>query len=299
MNYWKAVCMPPPWFAGLGARMMMLGGIVLVLVCLVLAACCFAPCVFAWMYKKKVSDQRQPLPALPTPGVFTQQDFRFSLCDCFSDMSICCHTFWCPMARAADTHHAAGSDKFWNVVLYWLGSSFVGACIGGDSFGKCIASVVLALIMTSRRQELRAKLGISPGENCTDFMLWWCCSPCAVAQEAREIDVATGVKVRCCCNLLSNGIPRSLELDSMVGPAVSAAPAASEPTTWGSYAEPLRASPQVVDIALPATAPAPAAAAAPQPMVATIIHIQPPAPAGSAPAAMYAPPQQPAPTQWH
>merc|ERR1719162_2118760 len=147
--------MPPPWFGAIGMRMMILAGIVCVVVGLALVASCFVPCLFACIYKQKVSDQRQPLPVLPTPSVWTQQDYRFGLFDCFSDMSICCHTFWCPMVRAADTHQAAGSDKFWNVVMYWIGSSFVGCMLGGDGFGKFIASIILAVVMTGKRNELR------------------------------------------------------------------------------------------------------------------------------------------------
>jgi Cys-rich protein (TIGR01571 family) len=41
------------------------------------------------------------------------------------------------------------------------------------------------------RKKLRAVYNIQ-GTSCSDCMVWWLCSPCALAQEAMHVDTATG-----------------------------------------------------------------------------------------------------------
>merc|ERR1712203_209929 len=82
--------------------------------------------------------------------------------------------------------------------------------------------LLMGAVFYPKRQELRAKLGGTNQNTPMDFCVW-CCSiltPCAICQEAREIDRATGVRVDCCCNLSAvgggpGGVP-------MVGQAVMA-----------------------------------------------------------------------------
>lgn len=137
-------------------------------------------------------------------------NFQFPLCGCFADMNICCHTCWCWSIRAADTHQAAATEKYWTVILWWVFSLIVGSFVGGSGgLDRAIAGLMMAAIMTSKRQALRARLGIAPGSSCEDFFTWWCCAPCVVAQEAREVDHAAGVSVKCCCSLGLTARPQS------------------------------------------------------------------------------------------
>lgn len=251
MNFWKALCMPPPWESYLHNKTVM---IVLVICCCVgiflTFLCAISPCIFACLYKQKVTDRRQAIQGLaPTP---TSQDFAFSLCGCFQDMNVFWHTCCCLTTRAADTHHAAGTESFWNVFMWWIISLVIGAVLGGGGLDRVIAGFIMAAVMTSKRRALKEKLGIQRGSSLEDFMLWWCCTPCVVAQEARAIDEAAGVTVKCCFNLWhtrSNSMP-------MVGPAVVSGP--------GSLAQPLQASPQINTVRLP-SAPPQAQPSAPQP----------------------------------
>lgn len=266
MNYWEELCLPFPGLSRAG--IMILAGIACLIILLALTITCI-PCVFACIYKAKVVDRRQPFPTLPLPNVWYFGDFRFRLFDCFADMSTCCHAFWCMECRAADTHHAAGTVKFVTIILWFVACSLGGAIVGSSTgTGRLCTGLVTAAVMTSQRKKLREKLGIAPGDSCKDFMAWWWCSPCIVAQEAREVDLATGTKVHCCCNLQYHGSARSFE--SMVGPAVLAAS--------GPLAQPLQANPQPSIALQPmSTSQTRIAPQVSEPVVAQVIHIQPPA----------------------
>merc|ERR1712159_725046 len=51
------------------------------------------------------------------------------------------------------------------------------------------------------RVQLRQKLGLGP-DGLMDFLKYCCCSACAVAQDAMQIDEESGgVQVSCCCQL--------------------------------------------------------------------------------------------------
>lgn len=265
MNFWKEVCMPPPWFNGNdGSKAfmaMMVMGVVFAGIILIVSM--IAPCIFACLYKKHVTNNRQTIPdfrGYATQQIPQAQNFRFKLCGCLEDMSICTHAFCCGAVRSGDTHNAAGTEKFWTVIMLWVLSYVIGAVLGGSSgMDRTIAGVVMAAIMTGKRQALKARLGIERGSSCEDFMLWWCCSPCVVAQEAREVDAAAGVSVGCCFSLKQRTPPAS----QIVGPAISADPFNAVPL-------------QVMNVAPPA-----AAAAAPQPqpplpVTAQVVRITPP-----------------------
>merc|ERR1719326_1169154 len=107
-------------------------------------------------------------------------------------MNTCCHSFLCMsmLARAGDTHQAAGTEKFWNVIGWWIISIIGGIFIKASTGIPGSTGLIMAAVMTGKRQALRARLGIAPGSTFHDFLLWWCCTPCVVAQEAREVDLA-------------------------------------------------------------------------------------------------------------
>merc|ERR1711972_929684 len=61
---------------------------------------------------------------------------------------------------------------------------------------------MLALVMTEKRSQLRLRFGTSNspetrGKFFSDFCVWWCCFPCVVVQEARQVDAAQGAKADC------------------------------------------------------------------------------------------------------
>jgi Cys-rich protein (TIGR01571 family) len=222
MNDWNALCLPSPWqqwqmnFAAAAFVI-----VVATLWLLTLLVACVAKVTYLCCYKSSVTDKRFPFPGV---AVHAQQltDFHHSAFGCFGDMDACIHSCCCPMIRAADTHKAAGTSEFWSVILYWI-VYFIIACdplidkLIGTS-GQFYAGIIFAILMTRKRLLLKAKFGIAPVCGCTDFLLWWCCMPCAIAQEARHVDEVTGAKVSCCCSLAQNQISTA---HPVVGPAVS------------------------------------------------------------------------------
>ncbi|GLI62716.1 hypothetical protein VaNZ11_005442 [Volvox africanus] len=66
-------------------------------------------------------------------------------------------------------------------------------CCGGDCFGACATyfgiqycTGMACILHLMARGYLRNKYGI-PGTGCSDFMITWCCTPCALCQEQREL----------------------------------------------------------------------------------------------------------------
>jgi Cys-rich protein (TIGR01571 family) len=233
MNDWKVLCLPPPWVQS-NINQAVLAIIIAIgaTVVLTLLVSCVAKLIFLCTYKKSVTDKRAPLPEVAVHG---QQlpDFHHSAFGCFEDMDVCIHSCCCSTIRAADTHKAAGTSEFWSVVLLWVFACVVGRILGGRALGHLFAGLLISGIMTHKRQMLKAKLGIAHGNCCADFLLWWCCTPCAIAQEARHVDAVTGVKVRCCCSLFHHPSPAA---HPMVGSAVSMQPMPTAP--HASYQQP-------------------------------------------------------------
>jgi len=160
-------------------------------------------CIFAKKYKEHVMDRKPQLQDVPEVWKAVGPDFRFGICDCFSDWDILLHTCCCTYARIADTYASAGLLSFWNTVMICIGISVARLLVGliiGDQLSGALFAVIFAGVLSNYRGMLRVRLG---GEGCTvmDFICLCCCPLCALCQEARQIDGAIGVRTSCCCNL--------------------------------------------------------------------------------------------------
>jgi Cys-rich protein (TIGR01571 family) len=267
MNQWRALCKPPPKECTAIPKVPP-QVIALIIICTVVGftvmIALLAKLIFVCTYKAKVTDQRQahadvvPMPSQPPQAL----DFHHGAFGCLEDINVCCHAFCCASVRAADTHKAMGTGEFWTVIFQWIVASVIGQILGG--IGLMICGMVFAAVMAKKRQKLKARLGIAAGNSCVDFMFWWCCSPCAIAQEARHVDSLTGVAVRCCC-ILTRTRPAA---SSMVGSAVSLQPIPHEARA------PFVATQQH---ATPVVFQPPSQQSPPQAVcTAQIVHIQPP-----------------------
>merc|ERR1719401_1955914 len=136
---------------------------------------------------------------------FEGEEFRHSPFSCFEDMEICCWSCWCGGVRWADTMNALGLFSFWLAILTYLVICFLETCTGGVTVW-----VLVALFFTYFRQELRKKMNMrNDGETIFyDFLLWCCCIPCAIAQEARQIKEAPASEVPA----LDGQVPKQLKL---------------------------------------------------------------------------------------
>jgi len=126
------------------------------------------------------------------------QDMRFLPKDGFSDAihscgshwPICCWACCCPCLRWSDTVNKVGLMSFWIGVVLWAILFFANGLVAG------LAWPVIALLGAFYRYRLRTHYGfpISCMTIVQDLVAWWCCMPCAIAQEARHVDREQGHK---------------------------------------------------------------------------------------------------------
>ncbi|KAL1828980.1 hypothetical protein ACET3Z_007392 [Daucus carota] len=113
---------------------------------------------------------RVPLQILPK----TRGPWSTGLCDCFSDPSNCCITFWCPcitFGQIAEIVDKGSSSCGTSGALYALI-----ACVTG------CACCLSCFYRTKLRQQFF--LHETP---CADCLVHCCCEPCALCQEYREL----------------------------------------------------------------------------------------------------------------
>jgi len=144
--------------------------------------------VFAYLYKSKVVDNIPKLEQKEAPsgeGEDSQgRDFKAGLCSCWSNLHLCGHICCFGACRAAHTWTVAGAMEYWPSIALQVCCFPCMPCIGGCWL----------------RGKIRATLALEPG-GFMDCIKWCFCMPCAVGQEAIEIDDESGVTVKCCCNL--------------------------------------------------------------------------------------------------
>lgn len=169
-------------------------------------------CLIAFVYKKHVSDQRAPFPeSMELPDEVSMKDdpfnFKTAKCAIWCNGSACLYACCCPGARIADTLSSAGVLTFWGAIALYLSVFIVLRVLAMASIMDTSVheTFILAIIFVPLRMSLRRKFGAPPNSyGCCacyyDFLLWWWCTPCAIAQEGMEVDMVTG-EAQCCCKL--------------------------------------------------------------------------------------------------
>ncbi|KAJ4843149.1 hypothetical protein Tsubulata_018576 [Turnera subulata] len=117
----------------------------------------------------------------PTPPAVLQDYIPHSpvpwstgLCDCFNDFSSCCLTFWCPcitFGRIAEIVDRGALSCAISGGLYTLL-----VCVTGCG---CLYSCIY-------RAKMRGQFALEESP-CADCCVHWCCEPCALCQEYREL----------------------------------------------------------------------------------------------------------------
>mmetsp|Transcript_4328 Transcript_4328/g.12477 ORF Transcript_4328/g.12477 Transcript_4328/m.12477 type:complete len:375 (-) Transcript_4328:160-1284(-) len=134
---------------------------------------------FTYAYPPMRSAPREP----------RRDHFTFELfhgCNCDPDWRICCCSFFCSGIRWADT---MGSDKvrflsFWPAVLLFALLQFLTGLTG-------VAGFALLALGVLGRQRIREVYDLPHGDCSTcwqDCLVWLCCGPCAIMQEASQIE---------------------------------------------------------------------------------------------------------------
>lgn len=96
-------------------------------------------------------------------------DGLFSCCD---DMGVCCFGYWClPCLFGKNAEKIDGKNCCLMCCLYGLSSSIY----------------LCWLPHLFERQKLRKKYNLKEDPACGDILATVCCGPCAICQEAREL----------------------------------------------------------------------------------------------------------------
>ncbi|TXG49795.1 hypothetical protein EZV62_025670 [Acer yangbiense] len=114
------------------------------------------------------------VPAGTTSYQPNQGAWSSGLCDCFSDCSGCCLTFWCPcitFGRISEIVDKGSSSCGVNGTLYFIIQSLTGyACFYSSSY----------------RTKMRGQFNLE-GSRCGDCLVHCFCEGCALCQEYREL----------------------------------------------------------------------------------------------------------------
>ncbi|KAH8116155.1 PLAC8-domain-containing protein [Phellopilus nigrolimitatus] len=114
-----------------------------------------------------------------------ERDWSFGFCDCFGDFGTCCLGCLCPCIvysqvktrlshlERTGQHHPEGGD------------SFASDCFVHGLLDCCGMGWVLQI---GSRSSIRDRYRIG-GNGCADCLAAWCCTPCELTQESREIEL--------------------------------------------------------------------------------------------------------------
>lgn len=120
----------------------------------------------------------QPMPGVivqmnqPNPCLWESGPYKNELCGCFDDCKTCLMSFCCSCIQYGKNYEQIhGEGCLQQGLIYLALAYFKIPCIVHMGF----------------RKEVRQKFNI-PGTDWDDFLITWCCSCCALAQDAREIE---------------------------------------------------------------------------------------------------------------
>jgi len=133
----------------------------------------------------------------PVPGQWSSR-----YCDCCGEpggCGRCCYVCWCGCCAHADiaaSYVPPGDEEHGK---FYCAGNWRGACLyfslpalvnaAGAMVGLgTVGSLLCGCLCCDRRGWVRAKYGVAGGKF-NDCMMVWCCGPCAMCQELREIDI--------------------------------------------------------------------------------------------------------------
>lgn len=112
----------------------------------------------------------------------------FSMDHCFGHHSSVCICSWCcaPL-RLADTY---AKEPLPLIASFWTALVLVTTLLGLNQLTLGVSHVIFLIMAIYYRQQLRKQYGLTTGAKagCTDFLAWFFCPWCAIAQEARQVE---------------------------------------------------------------------------------------------------------------
>lgn len=123
-------------------------------------------------------------------GYLPEDGFSDAICECGQSWSICVWSCCCPCIRWSDTVSQMHFLAFYLGILTWSSLFFCNGLFSGLGF------LLIVLVGAWHRGKIRAHFGLprSCMTGFQDVIAWLCCQPCAIAQEARHVERALGLK---------------------------------------------------------------------------------------------------------
>lgn len=147
-----------------------------------------------FLYTKTLQDL--PFSEMRRPPAQSQDGFAFNLFDglcCDPDPRICICAICCAPVRWAATasHIKVGFQWFYpGIVVFALLATAGEFCSSLLKWAGVIPSVMLAMLVVWNRQTIRLAYGLPQSIWITieDCLIWSCCGPCALMQEAMQVE---------------------------------------------------------------------------------------------------------------
>ncbi|KAL7410583.1 hypothetical protein BDY24DRAFT_344007, partial [Mrakia frigida] len=108
------------------------------------------------------------------------------LFSCFKDVKTCCVACWCPCVTYASNKSRLQYLQTSNIPHPHHGESMNGDCC---AYGCLQVSFGLGWVLAfANRADIRNRYRIE-STALNDLLTHWCCTPCALTQESREIEL--------------------------------------------------------------------------------------------------------------
>mmetsp|Transcript_43962 Transcript_43962/g.71257 ORF Transcript_43962/g.71257 Transcript_43962/m.71257 type:complete len:257 (+) Transcript_43962:112-882(+) len=134
--------------------------------------------------------RKQWPPADPDMQGFNLRVWSSGPFDCFQDIPISCWSCFCPAIRWADSMAMIGQVGFWLGLTVFVVFNLLSS---GGTYGIC-AWVTACAVFAFFRQRFRRGFDMEGQGSvfafCGDCCFYIFCTPCAVAQEARHVELA-------------------------------------------------------------------------------------------------------------
>lgn len=114
-----------------------------------------------------------------------KRDWSHGLFDCFGSCGTCCMAVWCPCIVYGKNKQRLGNLSTHGTPRPGGGDAIDGSCCVYCGLGLFGIAWVLQI---GSRGETRNRYNIRGG-TCGDCCSAWCCAPCALTQEHREIEL--------------------------------------------------------------------------------------------------------------
>ncbi|KAF8467971.1 PLAC8 family-domain-containing protein [Russula ochroleuca] len=124
-----------------------------------------------------------------TVGADGKRDWSFGLFDCFPRCSLCCQAVCCPCIVYSKNRQRLRHLQQQGAPLPGGGERYDDYCLIYS--GLLILTGHAWILHIHTRTEARERYGIR-GDTYGDCLTAWCCRPCSLTQERREIELEEG-----------------------------------------------------------------------------------------------------------